>query len=312
VINSKEEVLENIVNNGVHIFGEIINKKDISKLFSKMKNKRNFGPNLFLSENQYLKSSSDLNSNPNNERNFLNFFRDDLRLIEKNELIQENISNILGEDYEVVVKKAVCGVPDCWLPNWVREKIDGVNVANLGAYIKPEYRDITYFRGIDFHQDIIDWPKGKSDNDPSTFMTLYIYMHDVTKSDSPLHVMPKSHKLGATVFPHNLTHKNKNTWEYSFEDRKMDCEDFTLEGGSGYVGLWHNCTLHGTQPVNDESSSMRLSLRYLLSKKKSNTAFKGIDKINKTIIGELNPVVTRVDLDENGRAKIKGNTINKY
>ena len=39
------------------------------------------------------------------------------------------------------------------------KKIDGVNVANLGPYIKQKYRDITYFRGIDFHQDIIDYPQ---------------------------------------------------------------------------------------------------------------------------------------------------------
>ena len=30
------------------------------------------------------------------------------------------------------------------------------HTVNLGEFIKPKYRDITYFRGIDFHQDIIE------------------------------------------------------------------------------------------------------------------------------------------------------------
>ncbi len=72
-------------------------------------------------------------------------------------------------------------------------------IANLGTYIKPEYRDITYFHGIDFHQDIIDWS-----NYLSNFITLYIYLSDTDKNSSPLFVTPKSHILGDTVFPHNI------------------------------------------------------------------------------------------------------------
>ncbi len=310
--NSEKKVLDNLINKGVHVFGEIIDANAINKLYEKMKNARNFGKGMFLSEDEYLIQNSHLNANPEDEYNFLIEFESELDLIEKNNIIKNNIVDILGADFEIVVKKVVCGVPDNWLPEWVRREISGVNVANLGAFIKPEFRDITYFRGIDFHQDIIDYPKGKTCNDPSTFMTLYVYLHDVTLNDSPLHVLPNSHEFGATIFPHNLALKHGNIWEYSDAQRSMECEDLILEGGGGYAAIWHNCTLHGTQPVNDENDSMRLSLRYLISKKRSNNSKTGIDLINNCIDGELSPKITRSDLDEKGKAKVKGNVINHY
>lgn len=311
--NSTEEVLNNLDNEGVHLFGEIIDKKVLSKLFRKMKDKREFGPNLFLSEDEYFSQSSNatFNANPENNHNFLDAFEDGLDVIEKNPIIEESILNILGHDYEIIIKKAVCGVPEKWLPQWVKEKIKGVNVANLGVYIRPEFRDITYFRGIDFHQDIIDWPKGKTKNNPATFMTLYVYLHDVSLQDSPLHLLPKSHKLGATVFPHNLSRIQKDIWKYSDGINEIECKDLVLTGRAGYVGLWHNCTLHGTQPVKNEKEDMRLSLRYLLSKKNNNTTKTGINVLNDNIKGNLEPSITRRDLDHKGKAVLKGNIINQ-
>ena len=156
-------------------------------------------------------------------------------------------------------------MPYLWLPEWVKSEIKGINVPNLGPYIKDKFRDITYFRGIDFHQDIIDWPKGKIDLDPSTFLTLYVYIHEVSKSDSPLHLLKNSHKLGATLFPHKLKKNNNDLWIYEDEQgEKVECEECILTGKPGYAAIWHNCTLHGTQPVENESDKFRISLRYLI------------------------------------------------
>ena len=47
----------------------------------------------------------------------------------------------------------------------------------MGRFIKEKYRDITYFRGIDFHQDIIDFPHKQSD-----FATFYVYLDNVDKN----------------------------------------------------------------------------------------------------------------------------------
>ncbi len=81
---------------------------------------------------------------------------------------------------------------------------------NLGAYVKPQNRDITYFYGIDFHQDLIDYKDREAD-----FLTLYIYLHPVTKADAPLYLLEGSHKLGGSVFPHDLTRTAADTWTYA-------------------------------------------------------------------------------------------------
>ncbi len=303
---------KNLDMQGFHIYGEILSKDCIGDLFKKMTATRDFGPNLFLSKQEYSRQQNHFNTNPNAEFNFLNQFSNELAVVEKDKRIDATLTEVLGQGYEVVIKKAVCGVPEFWLPAWVKEKIDNVNVANLGPYIKKEYRDITYFRGIDFHQDIIDWPAGSTDLDPSTFLTLYVYLHDVDRYDSPLHILPGTHRYGSTLFPHKLKRHEENTWSYKDDCGKcLDAIDTTLTGGPGFVGLWHNCLLHGTQPVKHESEKFRLSLRYLLAKSNTNNEQTAIDNINKNIDGTLRPIRTRRDLDKLGKAKIKGNIINK-
>ena len=304
--------MKNLVNEGVHIFEERLDLEQIQNVYNKILASRDFGPNLFLSEAEYLEQENHLKANPTREYNFLNQFDSDLAFIEEDKSVSSLLHEALGQDYDVVLRKLVCGVPESWLPDWVKPKIEGINVANLGAYIKHEYRDVTYFRGIDFHQDIIDWPQGSTDLDPSTFLTLYVYIHDVDKYDSPLHILPGSHKLGATLFPHNLKNKEGKDWEYrSDSGDTMTCQDIELVGKSGYVGIWHNCTLHGTQPVKNESEKFRISIRYLMGKSNENSEHTGIDDINEEITGELRPIRTRQDLDQNGKATMKGNIINR-
>lgn len=305
-------VLNNLKHHGVHIFGEILDSAPTDQLYQKMLAARSLGKHMFLSEEEYIAQGHHQKSNPTPQFNFLNHFEEDLKFIESHPLIQKTLHTVLGEDYEIVIKKAVCGVPKTWLPTWVENRIKDVNVANLGAYLKPEYRDITYFRGIDFHQDIIDWPQGSTDLDPATFMTLYVYLHEVTPLDSPLHVLPDTHQFGASLFPHRLTQDNGNHWIYQDDTaRTLHCTDQILTGKAGYVGLWHNCTLHGTMPVQHESENFRLSLRYLIAKSNKNSEKTYIDEINQSIQGELKPLRTRRDLDEKGFAILRGNIINQ-
>jgi len=303
--------VENLREQGAHLFGEILSVEKTQALYRAMIAARAFDGDLFMSEAQYLAQENHFNANPTKIFNFLNDFDEELQFIEQDLRLRSVLGEVLGEDYEVVIRKAVCGVPDAWLPDWIRERIRDVNVANLGPYIKKPFRDITYFRGIDFHQDIIDWPQGRSELDPSTFLTLYIYLHDVTEHDSPLHLIPGSHRFGATLFPHRLEPLGGNDWMYTDDQgNTTECKDQTLLGGPGYVGLWHNCTLHGTRPVAHESEQFRLSLRYLLGKSNGNRSTTGIDEINRTLQGDLRPVHTRRDLDERGAARVRGNIIN--
>jgi hypothetical protein len=303
--------INNLMEQGAHLFGEILDVPQTQALYRDMIAARVFGGELFMDQAEYLAQENHFNANPTKTFNFLNQFESQLQFIEQDPRLTAVLDQVLGDDYEVVIKKAVCGVPDAWLPDWIRERIRDVNVANLGPYIKKPYRDITYFRGIDFHQDIIDWPQGRVDLDPSTFLTLYVYLHEVSEHDSPLHLMPGSHRFGATLFPHHLQHLDGDRWVYSDDQgNSMPCTDQRLTGGPGYVGLWHNCTLHGTRPVAHESEQFRLSLRYLLGKSNGHTAKTGIDEINRHISGELRPIRTRRDLDAKGVAQIRGNIIN--
>ena len=132
------------------------------------------------------------------------------------------------------------------------------HVANLGAFIKPEYRDITYFHGIDYHQDIIDYKDRLTD-----FITLYVYLDDVTENDAPLFLLPESHKAGATTFPHDLVKVND---KYIY-NQNQELNEIVLTGPAGTTYFWHSTTLHGTQPT--KTSSPRISLRYLISKHRS-------------------------------------------
>ncbi|MCK9799063.1 phytanoyl-CoA dioxygenase family protein [Pseudomonas sp. MAFF 302030] len=303
--------INNLMEQGAHLFGEILDVPQTQALYRDMIAARVFGGELFMDQAEYLAQENHFNANPTKTFNFLNQFESQLQFIEQDPRLTAVLDQVLGDDYEVVIKKAVCGVPDAWLPDWIRERIRDVNVANLGPYIKKPYRDITYFRGIDFHQDIIDWPQGRVDLDPSTFLTLYVYLHEVSEHDSPLHLMPGSHRFGATLFPHHLQHLDGDRWVYSDDQgNSVPCTDQRLTGGPGYVGLWHNCTLHGTRPVAHESEQFRLSLRYLLGKSNGHTAKTGIDEINRHISGELRPIRTRRDLDAKGVAQIRGNIIN--
>ena len=63
---------------------------------------------------------------------------------------------------------------------------------------------MSYFRGIDYHQDQIDFPNSEPD-----FVTMYVYLNDTISKSSPLHVIEKSHIYGPTKFPHFLKEVNE-------------------------------------------------------------------------------------------------------
>ena len=168
-------------------------------------------------------------------------------------------------------------------------------IANLGAYIKPDYQDMTYFRGIDFHQDLIDHKSRTSD-----FITLYVYLDDVVMGMSPLAVIPRSHIFGATTFPHDL----KIDWEnnsctYSDRQGKEEKLDYKfLTGDSGQVYFWSALTLHGTHAQTADKP--RISLRYLIERSTSEEKFL-IDELNESINSSLSLNSTRDDLNKDGK-----------
>ena len=288
---------------GYHVFGEGVDPAAASALLAKIRALRTFDADLFLSEAEFDADPQYTGVNPAPGRNLLERFEADLAFVEKDPAIASALNALLGDGYEILLKKLICGVPASVAPDWLKARIAGNPVNNLGAYVKAPFRDITYFYGIDFHQDLIDYKDREAD-----FITLYIYLHDVGTHDAPLFLLEDSHKLGGTLFPHDLT-KTEAGWLYrDGRGHEIQTRQHLLTGKTGYAAMWHACTLHGTQP--DAADNERLSLRYLIARKPG-VAARGMDAVNATLKGPLSLDATRQDLDARGAAQIKANSVNK-
>lgn len=256
---------------------------------------REFGPSLFLSEPDT--DPQFVNVNPKPGRNLADVV--DLSGIENDPAFGEFVRGIVGDKWTVLSRKFIVGVPQGWLPDWLGVEVD-VPIANLGPYIKPEYRDMTYFRGVDFHQDMIDWP-----DTPSDFVTVYVYLADTDENASPLWVVPYSHVFGATTFPHDIEITGSML---RYDDGRGHVGDFkinVLTGPAGSLYGWHACVLHGTKP--HAASRERISLRYLI--RQSGKEVTPLDRANEYVRGPLRLEQVRADLDRSGRHLIRGKVL---
>jgi hypothetical protein len=298
-----ETVVEDFIRNGAHLFDQPLDARACAELLARIRATRDFGPSLFLSEAEFDADPLYTGVNPRPGRNLLEGLEDGLGFVERAPQIVEGITALLGPDYEILNKKVVCGVPAASVPEWLRKRILGNPVNNLGAYVRPQHRDVTYFYGIDFHQDLIDYKAREAD-----FLTLYVYLHPVTRADAPLYLLEGSHTLGGSVFPHNLTRIGDTDWLYrNGEHGEVVARQKVLTGDTGFAAMWHACTLHGTQP--DAADHERISLRYLVARRHDGPT--GLDAVNATLKGPLSLTDTRADLAADGSAAIKANTVNR-
>jgi hypothetical protein len=296
-----QAALEDIDARGYHLFREGVDPAAAAELHRALLSIRAFDASLFLDEAAFDADPQYRGVNPRPGRNLLERFGDKLGFVEHAPQIREALSALLGPDYQLVDRKVVCGVPDKDLPAWIKRRIAGNPVNNLGCFVKPEHRDVTYFYGIDFHQDLIDYQDREAD-----FLTLYVYLHPVTRADAPLFVLENSHRLGGAVFPHDLTRSGEAAWRYRTPAGAVDARQIVLTGDTGFAAIWHACTLHGTQP--DAADSERISLRYIYAHGQAETA--GIDRVNANLQGPLSLKATRVDLAADGAAAMKRNAVN--
>lgn len=293
--------VEDLAAYGRHLFAEPLDPVAADSLLRAIRRTRAFDQTLFLSEAEFDADPQYRGVNPRPGRNVLEPRVDLLGFVEEAPQIRGALGALLGEDYRLVDRKVVCGVPDKVLPGWLKRRIAGNPVNNLGAFVRPEYRDITYFYGIDFHQDLIDYKDREAD-----FLTLYVYLHPVTPSDAPLFLIDGSHSLGAAVFPHDLERLEGDRWRYRNGDAgEVVGEQMVLTGGTGFAALWHACTLHGTQP--DAADSERISLRYIFARGRAPAC--ALDRVNAALKGPLRLTATRVDLGADGAAVLKRNAV---
>ena len=280
--------------------GPILDTDECKNLIIKIHKLRNFD-DIFITPSDYEGTIMKRKSNPGPGHNLAEHVN--LDFIEKNPKFHDVVTKILGPDYNIILKKFVMAVPNNMLPDWVKKELNDVAIVNLAAFIKPEFQDITYFHGIDFHQDIIDHKNRAGD-----FITLYVYLEDVTSKMSPLFVVPRSHVFGATVFPHEMEILDKNRFRYSDgQGRSSELEFFMLTGNVGSVSFWSEYTLHGTQPTV-ETTVPRISLRYLIQRGKSSNELP-IDKFLKKIDGPLSLKFTRTQSMEYGKNVRTGNVL---
>jgi hypothetical protein len=298
-----ETVVQDVVEAGRHIFPDPVDPRAATALLADIRACRRFDSSLFLSQAAFDADPQYVGVNPKPGRNLLDRFHDQLAFVERAPQIVEAVSSLLGDDYQTLSRKIVCGVPERAVPDWLRARIKGNPVNNLGAFVRPDVRDVTYFYGIDFHQDLIDYKDRAAD-----FITLYIYLHPVAARDAPLYLLEGSHQLGATVFPHDLSRVGPHEWMYG--DRRGQTarvQQKVLTGGAGYAAMWHACTLHGTQP--DAADHERISLRYLFARGAAERT--GIDRVNAALRGPLSLTTTRADLAKDGSARIRSNVVNQ-
>ncbi len=296
-------VVADFVRTGAHLHGANVDPEAAAALLADLRAVRRFDHSLFLSEDEFDANPRYVGVNPIPGRNLLERFEDRLGFVEAAPAVIASLTALLGDGYEILNKKVVCGVPARSVPEWLRRRIHGNPVNNLGPFVKPEYRDVTYFYGIDFHQDLIDYKCREAD-----FVTLYVYLHTVTEADAPLYLLEGSHRLGGSIFPHNLARVGPTTWLYdNGAYGTTTVEQRVLTGGAGFVGMWHACTLHGTQP--DAADHERISLRYLFGKATDGRV--GIDEVNAVLTGPLSLESTRRDLDARGAAAVRQNTVLK-
>jgi hypothetical protein len=299
---AETSVTDDFRERGYHMFEAPVDPAAAARLLAKIRATRVFDRSLFLTEAAFDADPQYVGVNPRPGRNLLEALEDELGFVERDPAIVAGLTELLGDGYETLNKKVVCGVPARSVPAWLKARITDNPVNNLGAYVRPEHRDVTYFYGIDFHQDLIDYKDRDAD-----FVTLYVYLHAVGAHDAPLYLLEESHKLGGTMFPHDLA-PGGGGWRYrDGRGGEVATRQVMLTGGAGFTAMWHACTLHGTQP--DAADNERLSLRYLFAKRPG--ARGGLDAVNASLRGPLRLGDTRADLDDNGAARIKANSVNR-
>lgn len=285
---------------GAHRLEKPLDPQAAAALLARIRSLRAFDDSLFLDESDFDADPQYRGVNPRPGRNLLEAFEPELAFVEQDPDLVAALTAILGAGYIVRDRKVVCGVPARFIPPWLKARIEGAPVNNLGPYVRPEYRDATYFYGIDFHQDIIDFRDQDAD-----FLTLYVYLHPVGRDDAPLFLLEGSHRLGADTFPHDLK-RSGDGWRFTSDSGdSLEVSQSVLTGQAGFAALWHPFTLHGTQP--DAADHERISLRYLVARTAPGRV--GLDEINDAIRGPLSLQTTRIDLAENGAARIKVNTV---
>ncbi len=299
----KKIKLKDFVNDGFINFGSILNKGKCGQLRKEINSNRPCNKKIFLSSlSEFKKNGRFEKYSPGGNFNALTSLNFNLDFIEKSDAFVNAVESIMGKDYKIFKKTIIRSVPKKFMPKWVSNYIEDFGRPNLNPFIKNKYQDVQYFYNADFHQDMT---RGKK------FATFYIYLDTVSKKDSALKILKKSHLFGASFYPHFIRKSNdgKNYYYSDLKGNHIKCEEFTCIGTSGNLLAFHGLALHGS--YYNYSKDPRISLRYLISadNKKETIFRKSFDIIKKYPL-KLNSKFARLDRDlSTGKFKKTGLTI---
>ena len=240
--------------------------------------------NLFLSEKQFLKDASFEKKNPGKKINNILLNKSlNFDFIFKNKKIDKIFTEILGEKYKIDLSKIVMGVPEKWVPSWVKKKLSSLGSSNnLNPFLKEKYRDVTCYLGAEYHQDSIDY-SGTKALKSKTFVVMYVYLSDVLETDAPIYILPTTHTYGAQQFPHDIVYKKNKIYYNIKHKKKISLKEIKLVGKAGTIFFWHSLLLHKTTTVKNYIP--RISLKVVAERNQNTKSF--ISNIDKKISNKL-------------------------
>lgn len=247
---------------------------------------RPFDERLFLTEAEWEAGpKSHTRTNPGPGYNLLERLTRELGFLHGNPELDARLAALLGEGYRWWQEKLVCRLPASCLPGWLHAKIRHAPANSLGAFVRPQWRDIGYFYDADLHQDIADYPRWPQPE--HRLLTLYVYLGEVGPQDAPLWLLPGTHLLGATDFQHDVAQEGEE-WVYrDGRGNRLRSRLLPFTGKAGDVGIWHPCLLHGSRYVQRDVP--RISLRCMMARGQGSAPCI-LDEVNAQVAGPLFPV----------------------
>jgi len=260
--------LSNFPENGCADLGKILDQKKCTALREYINKNRPVNDSIFYkTKEEFEEKGRWVNYAPGRfDHNFLLSCGYDLSFIEDSPAFKSALGQLCGSDYEIFKKSIIRSVPGWAIPEWINEYVADVGRPNLNPFVYDDFQDVQYFHCTDFHQD-----KTRRESD---FVTVYIYLDQVSADYSALRILTESHKLGMTTYPHNLRRSMHDHGRWFYSDplgNNLACRGLTVTGEAGSIFCFHSLTLHGT--VLNNSKNPRISLRYLIApnkKKKEN------------------------------------------
>lgn len=288
------------IRDGFERAGVIFAPEDCERLKRDVLATRDFRT-IFLEEADYRRNPQRRGILPRPGRNLM--AKMDPRFIFFNEAFRDIVARVTGPRGRILDYAFVAAIPRHYLPAWVQAELAGAPNANLGQFIREEFRDLINFTGIDFHQDIIDFPYRELD-----FATMYIYCDRVGRSNAPVVVVPRSHELGVTRFPHDIATVGERRIRYGNERESAEYDCVEVTGTAGSMAFWHGAILHGTQPQTVDHP--RVSCRILVQKNAQDPAACELAEANRAIRGPLSLPDLRRDIASSGELMMRRNVIN--